>query len=208
MGNSARRGRSRVRASLLAGVATVLVAALTACSVNDELAQDYREGSNKGYISAGYALVEIPPEDRGDPVEFAGVTEHGDEVSSADYAGEVLVVNFWYAACGPCIVEAPLLEEVWQEHQADDVAFLGVNIYDQPATAISFAVDNGVTYPSVIDITDKSVSLAFAAAAPLQAPPVTLVLDRQGRVAARIIGQLKSASILSTLVREASAESA
>jgi thiol-disulfide isomerase/thioredoxin len=139
-------------------------------------------------------------------VEFEGVTETGEPVSSDDYRGGVLVVNFWYAACGPCIAEAPLLEQVWQEYQDDGVGFLGVNTYDQPATALSFARDNNVTYPSVIDVNDGRVKLAFAQVTPIQATPTTLVIDRDGRVAARIIGQLSAASILSTLVGDALSE--
>ena len=103
-------------------------------------------------------------------------------------------------------VEAPLLEEVWQEYQDQGVSFLGVNTYDQPATALSFARDNNVTYPSVIDVNDGKVKLAFAQVTPIQATPTTLVVDKEGRVAARIIGQLQSASILSTLVRDALGE--
>ncbi|KAA9158147.1 TlpA family protein disulfide reductase, partial [Microbacterium lushaniae] len=146
--------------------------------------------------------------DRGEPVEFAGVTETGDEVSDADYAGQVLVVNFWYAACGPCIVEAPRLEEAYESFDGQDVAFLGVNTYDQAATAASFARDNGVSYPSVIDVNGGAVKLAFAEHAPLTATPVTLVLDTEGRVAARIIGELPEASILQAIVRDVLAESA
>lgn len=202
--------RARSAAALRRGAASVVAAALAvslaACSVNDDLAADYREGSNKGYVSVGFSAVSIDESERGEPVAFAGVTEHGDEVSDADFAGEVVVVNFWYAACGPCIAEAPVLEQVWQDYEGDDVQFLGVNIYDQAPTAQSFARDNGVTYPSVIDIDDKQVSLAFSAETPLQAPPTTLVLDREGRVAARIIGQIKDPSILSTFVRETLAE--
>ncbi|WP_458040572.1 MULTISPECIES: TlpA family protein disulfide reductase [Bacteria] len=179
---------------------------LSGCAANDALAEQYRNGSEKGYISGDFQVVEIPEPDRGDPVVFDGVTETGETVSSDDYRGGVLVVNFWYAACGPCIVEAPFLEEVSQDYQERGVAFLGVNTYDQPATALSFAQDNNVTYPSVIDVNDGRVKLAFAQLTPIQATPTTLVLDRDGRVAARIIGQLASASILSTLVDGALAE--
>ena len=196
---SRRSRRSAVAVSLV-----VLGAALAGCSAQDGLVQDY--GTGTSYTSGDQRIAEIAPEDRGDPVAFEGVTDRGDPVSSEDYAGRVLVVNFWYAACGPCIVEAPLLEEVWLEYQADDVGFLGVNIYDQPATALSFAEDNGGTYPSVIDVTDGRVKLAFAAVTPIQATPTTLVMDRQGRVAARIIGQLPAASILSELVETVLAE--
>ena len=186
--------------------ALLAVVVLAGCTSSDSLAQQYRDGNEKGYIAGEFQVVEIPEPDRGEPVAFEGVTETGERVSSDDYRGGVLVVNFWYAACGPCIVEAPLLEEVWQEYQDQGVSFLGVNTYDQPATALSFARDNNVTYPSVIDVNDGKVKLAFAQVTPIQATPTTLVLDRNGRVAARVIGQLASASILSTLVADTVAE--
>ena len=186
--------------------ALLAVVVLAGCTSSDSLAQQYRDGNEKGYIAGDFQVVEIPEPDRGEPVAFEGVTETGERVSSDDYRGGVLVVNFWYAACGPCIVEAPLLEEVWQEYQDQGVSFLGVNTYDQPATALSFARDNNVTYPSVIDVNDGKVKLAFAQVTPIQATPTTLVLDRNGRVAARVIGQLASASILSTLVADTLAE--
>ena len=186
--------------------ALLAVVVLAGCTSSDSLAQQYRDGNEKGYIAGDFQVVEIPEPDRGEPVAFEGVTETGESVASDDYRGGVLVVNFWYAACGPCIVEAPLLEEVWQEYQDQGVSFLGVNTYDQPATALSFARDNNVTYPSVIDVNDGKVKLAFAQVTPIQATPTTLVLDRGGRVAARVIGQLASASILSTLVADTLAE--
>ena len=189
-----------------AAVVLLAVVVLAGCASSDSLAQQYRDGNEKGYIAGEFQVVEIPEPDRGEPVAFEGVTETGERVSSDDYRGGVLVVNFWYAACGPCIVEALLLEEVWQEYQDQGVPFLGVNTYDQPATALSFARDNNVTYPSVIDVNDGKVKLAFAQVTPIQATPTTLVLDRNGRVAARVIGQLASASILSTLVADTLAE--
>ncbi|OJX65505.1 MAG: alkyl hydroperoxide reductase [Micrococcales bacterium 73-13] len=179
--------------------------AVAGCASSDGLAGRYSDGGG-AYVSSDRRVVEIPASERGEAVSFTGISERGEPVSSDDYAGRVYVVNFWYAACGPCIVEAPLLEEVWQEFQDQEVGFLGINIYDQPATAVSFAEDNGITYPSVIDVNEGKVKLAFAAVTPIQATPTTLVLDRQGRVAARIIGQLQSASILSTLVSDALAE--
>jgi len=190
-----------------AALAAVFAVALTACAP-DPVAQQYLEGNDKGYISASGAVVEIAPEDRGDPIVFGGVTEHGDEFTSADIAGDVAVVNFWYAACAPCRVEAKDLEDVWQEYSDDGVSFVGINIYDQPDTAKAFAEAYGVTYPSLIDVDSGEAKLAFANDAPLQGTPSTLVLDKQGRVAARIIGPLDGPSILSTLVKDALAESA
>lgn len=189
------------RRMIAVGAAVALTAALAGCAAESENAK-----SSSSYASGDFRVLEIPEGERGPAVDFQGTTEYGDAVSSDDYRGGVLVVNFWYAACGPCIAEAPMLEEVWQQYKDQGVEFLGVNTYDQPATAQSFARDNGITYPSVIDVVDGSVKLAFAQVTPVQATPTTLVVDRDGQVAARIIGQLESASILSTLVKTVLAE--
>lgn len=187
-------------------VATAAISVgLIGCAAAEPLSESYQQGSERTSTFDG-RIVEIPIGERGDAVTFSGTTEYGDLVSSEHYAGQVYVVNFWYAACGPCIIEAPMLEEVWQSYQDEGVGFLGVNIYDQPATAVAFAEENGITYPSVIDVNDGRVKQAFAGVTPIQATPTTLVLDREGRVAARIIGQLESASILDTLVADALAE--
>ncbi|WP_085370163.1 TlpA disulfide reductase family protein [Leifsonia sp. NCR5] len=199
--------RHRARVGLGLVLAAALLALTTGCAASDDLTSQYRSGDNKGYISGDFRVQEIPAAERGAPVTFAGTTERGKPVSSDDYDGRVYVVNFWYAACGPCRVEAPMLESVWQKHKPDGIGFLGVNTYDQAATALSFAKDYGITYPSVIDVNDGAVKLAFAAVTPIQATPTTLVIDKKGRVAARIIGQLQSASILSALVRAAVEES-
>ena len=198
------RGIRRVLAGALAlGLATTLAA----CA-NDPLAEQYRSGDNKGFIAAdGFEVVEIPVDQRGEPVVFDGTTESGDEVSSADYEGDVLVVNFWYAACGPCRAEAADLEKAYSAFEGEDVAFLGINTADAPEAAAAFAETYGVSYPSVMAAEDGAVKLAFAERTPINATPTTLVLDSEGRVAARIIGQLEDDSVLKTLVRDALEES-
>ncbi|WP_345751468.1 TlpA disulfide reductase family protein [Microbacterium rhizophilus] len=198
----------RLAARLTAAVgAATLVLTLAACAP-DPVTEQYREGSDKGFISREFQVDEIPEDQRGEPVVWAGLTQSGDELSSEDVAGDVVVVNFWYASCAPCRVEAADLEKVWQDYQDQDVSFVGVNTFDQADQARSFAEKWGVTYPSLIDANDGSAKLAFASATPIQATPVTLVLDREGRVAARIIGRLESASILSTLVGDTLKEKA
>lgn len=186
-----------------AGVMSLLFAG---CASGAGVEQGYTPPDGAGVVSVDGRIVEIAADERGEPVAFSGTSEHGDAIDSETFKDRVYVVNFWYAACGPCRVEAPLLEEVWQKYQREKVGFVGVNIYDQPGTAVSFAEQYGITYPSVIDVNDGAVKLAFAAVTPIQATPTTLVMDRQGRVAARIIGELPSASILDTLVRDALGE--
>lgn len=204
-----RRGRAVISRIAGAALAVVLSASLVACGAPDSATQDFLEGANKGYIAAdGFRVVEIPVEERGEPVIFAGETDQGEHFESADAAGEVVVVNFWYAACGPCRVEAPELESVWQQYQDEGVVFIGVNTRDQAANALSFADTYGITYPSILDAQRGDAKLAFAAVVPVQATPTTVVLDREGRVAARLIGAISSASILSSVVQTVLAETA
>lgn len=199
------RRASKIAASVLAAV--VLVGGLTACSgANDGLVAQYKAGDDKGYIAGDFAVKEYGTNDRPEVVTFSGTLDDGAAVSSAQYAGKVTVVNFWYAECAPCRQEAPILEKTYQEFAGQPVAFLGVNTYNQAATSRSFATEFDITYPSVIDVDTKSVTAAFAGIVPLSATPSTVVIGKDGRPTARIIGALPDASILASLVRTALGE--
>lgn len=191
-----------MRRTLAAAVIGVCAAMLfTGCAAQDQLAIDYGSGGNKNYVAGDGSIMEITPANRGAPIEFEGVTDSGATVSSADYLGEALVVNFWAGYCAPCRAEAPDLEKLnqkWSEHGAK---FLGVNTYDEAVGAQAFARNYGVTYPSVIDVHSGTVQLAFAGNVPPSALPTTIVLDDEGRVAARILGQFESASILDAIIK-------
>lgn len=192
---------SRLAVSSIAALALTL----TGCA-SDPLAEQYREGSNKNYIAGDGSVTEIAPENRGEPITFAGTTETGETVTSQEYVGNVLVVNFWYAGCAPCRSEAPDLQAVYTETSPSGVNFLGVNVRDQAATAMTFNERFGITFPSIMD-QDGKAQLSFSSQVPPNAVPTTLVLDAQGRVAARILGQLKDPSILKTLITDVAAES-
>jgi thiol-disulfide isomerase/thioredoxin len=196
--------RSR-RGPITAGFLAAAVL-LTGCA-SDPLAEQYREGSNKGYVAGDGSVTEIPQAERGDAVSFSGITEFGEPVSSDDYAGEVVVVNFWYASCAPCRAEAPDLQSLNAQFEGQGARFLGVNVRDQAPNAVAFSEKYGITYPSVIDVNDGSMQLAFSGSIPPNAVPTTLVLDQSGRVAARILGQVSEPSILETLIRDTLAES-
>lgn len=193
------------RPGLAVGGMLAFALVLAGCS-SDPLAEQYREGSNKGYIAGDGSVTEISVNERGDAVEFTGTTESGESISSTNYTGEVVVVNFWYASCAPCRAEAPDLQKLYEEFAGKGASFLGVNVRDQAANAIAFNETYGITYPSVMDVDDGSMQLSFSGSIPPNAVPTTLVLDAQGRVAARILGQISSPSILETLIRDTIAE--
>jgi peroxiredoxin len=195
-----------VNRPLLAAVSLLAATSLLlAGCASDPLADEYREGSQKNYVSGDGTVTEVPLAERAAPVDFEATTDTGETVSSADYRGQVLVLNFWYAACPPCRKEAPILQEL-NETFADDAAFLGVNVRDQAATSKNATEEWGVTFPSVIDANDGNMLLAYAGTVAPNAVPTTLVIDKQGRVAARYLGLLDSTSILNTLISDAIAE--
>lgn len=192
-------------AVLTAAVLTATALLLTGCA-NDSLANQYRSGSGKNYI-AGSGVTEIAKTARDKPVVFSGTTEDGQSVSSKDYLGQVLVLNFWYAACAPCRLEASDLQNLSQKYHGTGASFLGVNTHDQAATAQSFAKSYQVTYPSILDADTGSVQLAFSGSIRPNATPTTLVLDQQGRIAARILGPVNDQpSTLDTIIRDTIAE--
>jgi len=191
-------------------LATAVALALTlgACAGSgDELAAQYREGTGQNYISGDGALTILAPDSRATPVEFGGSTDLGDTFTSADYAGNVIVVNFWYAGCPPCRLEAADLEAVYQQFKDQGVVFIGVNIMDQAPTALTFAKEFGVTYPSLLDVNDGAVRLAFSGQIAPNAVPTTLVLDKDARVAGRISGLLSDPDVLVGMIESVLEES-
>lgn len=200
---SVRPSARRRLAILLPAAAAAAALLLSGCTSNDALANQYRSGNGQNYIAGDGSVSEYAATNRGAPVAFSGKLADGTTVSSKDYAGKVLVVNFWYAGCPPCRVEAPDLESLSQKYASQGVGFLGVNLYDSASTAASFEQDKGVTYPSVLDRDTGSVLLAFSKTVPPKATPTTLVIDKEGRVAARILGAIPDKSILDSLISDA-----
>ncbi len=188
----------------LAAIAAVAGLALTGCSA-DSLAEQYRSGSSKNFIAGDGTYTEIPADSRTAPITFDAAMDDGSTLSSKTLAGNVTVVNFWYAGCAPCREEAPVLEKLYQQYSAQGVAFLGVNTRDQPATARAFAERWGTTFPSAIDVQDSAVQLAFSGEYAPNATPTTFVLDREGRIASRILGTVDG-DVLDTLISDTLAE--
>lgn len=145
------------------------------------------------------ALVrELSVAERAAPVEFTGTTIDGEAISLTDFRGQVVVVNVWGSWCAPCHAEAPVLAKVSADSAERGVQFLGIDVRDNPASALAFDRRYGITYPS-IDARDGQALLAFRHSIPPAAVPSTVVLDRQGRAAARVIGQIREATLRAIL---------
>ena len=184
-----------------AGVLLPVALALTACAADDPLAQQADAGDGKNYIAGAGSVTEYDPSDRGEPVEIDGTLFDGTEVSSDEWDGQVTVLNFWYASCAPCREEAPDLVSLSDEYAPQGAAFYGVNIRDEKATAEAFERSFGIPYES-FDDKDGGVLLDMTQYVPPTAVPTTIVLDREGRVAGRILG-LADRSTLKALIEDA-----
>lgn len=198
--NRPRRMTGRV-AARLAAVVLALSLPLTACTAEDPLAQQAAAGDNKNYIAGDGSVTEYAPESRGKPVQLEAKLFDGTEVDSSTWQGEVTVLNFWYAACAPCRAEAPDLQALYEKFKDEGVQFYGVNLRDKQPTAEAFERNFGITYPSITD-KNGTVLLSMTKYVPPQAVPTTIVLDKQGRVAARILG-MADKSTLETLISDA-----
>jgi thiol-disulfide isomerase/thioredoxin len=176
----------------------VLAAALllTACGSS---ASD-GEGAGTAFVAGDGSIVLIAPEERGPAPDLVGPTLEGGEFRLRDHLGEVVVLNVWASWCAPCRAEAPVLEAVWREMEGEGVQFVGLDTRDTEAAALAFLDAYDVTYPNVIDA-DGRLQLLFSDTLPPQAIPSTLVVDREGRVAGRIIGRVTE-STLTALIED------
>jgi thiol-disulfide isomerase/thioredoxin len=125
-----------------------------------------------------------PPADRGVVAGLAGesLTEPGTTVSLQRYRGQVVVLNVWGSWCGPCRAEANDLVRVATATAGQGVQFIGIDVRDSRQAGADFARDFSLTYPSIFDPPGRT--LLALKGIPRSVVPLTIVLDRQHRVAA------------------------
>ena len=158
----------------------------------------------QGYQSGDGSTTTWAAGDRSGPLELAGTDFAGTAQDVADWRGDVVVLNTWYANCPPCRAEAPDLAALSTDYAADGVQLLGINRTDDAGTAQAFERQFEVPYPSLAD-TDGTAIAALQGTVPVNAVPTTVVLDREGKVAGRILG-LADPSTLRSMVDELLAE--
>lgn len=194
-------GPSRRTVLRLTGGLLALTPVLAACAGSSSNAAS---DASAGYVSGDGVVVEIPPEGRADPLAIQGTTYDGDDFDSTTLRGAPLVINVWYASCPPCRVEAPALKAVHAEYGTLGVEFVGVNTRDKAGPAAAFEETFGITYPSIPDL-DGAVLYSMDGSVSPNAVPTTLILDAEGRVAARISGAAEQStleSLLATVLAE------
>ena len=195
----------RQRLTALLAMLTIGVGVSACSSDAGSIAAQARSGDGKGFVSGDGTIERLGLDQRLTPLTLSGTTLQGIPWKVADASDKVLVLNVWGSWCGPCVAEMPHLQEVWAQMSTAGlpVQFMGVNYRDGAETANAFVRANKVTYPSLQDDGGRTL-LALRGKA--NTTPTTLVLDRRGRIAARVSGPV-SAATLTGLVKDVLGES-
>lgn len=174
VGSGVSTRRPRAYALLVAATALVAGLALAGCSG-----------------PAAAAVVTVAPTDRAAGPVVSGTTLDGEAFDLADWRGTVVVVNFWGSWCVTCRTEAGALESTYTSLKDEGVNFVGIATRDTPENARGFLSSFPLSYPSLVDDpATNELLLAFRGQLPVASTPTTYVLDREGRIAARAIGEV------------------
>jgi len=153
---------------------------------------------SRSYVAGNGTVTFIKVQDRQPAPTIEGVTLSGGTFRLASH--RVAVINVWASWCAPCRAEAPALAALSKTFP--DVSFVGVLTRDSVATANAFVRRFGIPYPTLID---DSILMGFHNSLVANAIPTTVVIDKKGKVAARISGEITVAS-LTDLINRVSAE--
>ncbi|MDY0811547.1 TlpA disulfide reductase family protein [Kitasatospora purpeofusca] len=182
-------GTTRLRPRLAAAAVTAAAAALvlTACSSSGSSASG---DGQIGFVTAkGSNISTAAVGHRQEAPDIGGDTLEGAPAKLSDYRGKVVVLNVWGSWCGPCRSEADDLQRIWDKYKDQGVQFLGINTRDtEIKNAVRFEQEKGVTFPSIYDPAGAQLLKFPKGSLNPQSIPTTLVIDRDGRLAARAVG--------------------
>ncbi|MER8046069.1 TlpA disulfide reductase family protein [Streptomyces sp. NPDC094032] len=197
---------SRASRRTLLAVGTLTTAlVLSACSSDTNGKSG--GGGDTNFVTNTGGISTVAKSERKPVSVLAGETLEGKRLDVADLKGKVVVLNVWGSWCPPCRAEAPHFAKVSKDLKAKGVEFVGINTRDpnkQPALA--FEADYGVPYPSLYDPAGKLIVGGFPKGTlNPQAIPSTVVLDKDGKVAARslmALDETKLRSMIEPLIAE------
>lgn len=115
----------------------------------------------------------------------------GNEHSLADYHGQVVLVNLWATWCPPCKAEMPTLEAYYEAHKTDGFATIAINDGDPVGDVAKFVREYDLSFTVLLDPTYQATDQAFKT----RNLPSSFVIDREGNVRMRWVGEIDRASL-------------
>ncbi|MER5484517.1 TlpA disulfide reductase family protein [Streptomyces sp. NPDC002812] len=197
-----RRSRSTSGRTILL-TAVTLASALTLTACTDADGGSKTSGSAGGnYVTGSSGISTVAKADRTEAPKLDGKTVDGQTLDTTTLKGKVVVLNVWGSWCPPCRAEAPYFAKVAKELEAagQPVAFVGINTRDNTEqNAASFEETYGITYPSLFDPDGKLMLRFPKGTLNPNAIPSTLVLDKDGKIAARTLAAVNEAKLRSMI---------
>ncbi|PTM88900.1 TlpA family protein disulfide reductase [Streptomyces sp. VMFN-G11Ma] len=182
-----RSTRARRRAVLTTAGAAVTALLMSACSSGGTSGG----GGDTNFVMGKDGISTAKKGERAAAPDLSGKTVDGKQLDVASFKGKVVVLNLWGSWCPPCRAEAPGFEKVSQDLKDKGVQFVGINTRDPgTSSALAFEKQYGVSFPSLYDPTGKLMLRFKKGTLNPQAIPTTLVLDREGKIAARSLAAL------------------
>jgi len=135
--------------------------------------------------------------------------KEGATFSLAAHKGQVVVLNYWASWCDACREELDQLDQAATDFKSKNVTFMGIDFHGDGSTdsaAKAFLLGHQVPYDSMFDPDSKTV-LAFRGKVTVAAPPITVVVDKRGDIAAVVNGVVTYSALRDTL-NQLNAESA
>ena len=109
----------------------------------------------------------------------------GNDVTLSDFAGQVILLDFWATWCGPCKFEIPGFIEMYDAYRDQGFQVLGFDVDEPVATVRAYADQMGMNYPVLMGAGREDVQEAFG---PLIGLPTTVIIDRSGQICASHAG--------------------
>lgn len=177
-----------------------LVLVVTGCTTGKDAVVT---GGSFNFVSPGGKVdITYDVADRQPSPTLSGddLMNEGKQLSIANFPGKVIVLNLWGQWCGPCRVEAPEMQKVYDQTKASGVEVIGIDLRDNDRKPPQdFMRDRNLTYPSIYDPSGRT--LLQLSGYPRNIIPSTIVLDKQHRVAAVFLRELLASDLLPVVQR-------
>lgn len=182
-------------------LSSLVIIFLTACASPNAPIQNAGEA---GFVSGDGTATFVAINERGSAPTLVSTDFNGNAIDLSKYKNRVVVINVWGSWCAPCRKEAAELQQLYLKNKVDNVELIGINIRDSRVSAEKFIANFKITYPNVYD-RDGKLLLGFKDTLPANAIPSTVLIDKNGLVAARQLGPIDRALLqgfISSLVEE------